>query len=850
MLSGLSVIQYDAGYAPYSCSWLLEPFSCSVWQVAKLAVASLPLFSCAFLKVGEMVSLKFSTLTTFFLSLFVVLIAGTSSRANDDIVAFLSSTENIVKKQSQSYERLLAQVSVLAKNTFDGKQWDKVRNDLQTANLTLQQTKKTGTETGVYRCLLQKKAYVTIGGVEMDLLAQLNVVGGRPQPTYTVPPSITVNNVAVFLSARKLDDDLGTAKKKFDKKTIIHQALSSRPVRETTESSPLLTNVEIGYGQKNYEIGSDEPSYRLQMTFAQADESKRVGRRLQCWVASSKNAASNEWKITGWKYQDFSPPSEAGNVASLLRRSVRQPNTSYQQVLRNSTHILQQAVLDKNWSEVVASLKDQGLIRETSNASEDVHDYVIAEDVFKTNEGHSFDFYVQLWKKRKTSINSPTQSVVGRAVAGLRAKPSIPYKRAVGDAIFGNDKAIQKALLSDEAKESGLKYPIVDSIYLEYDLIFDRWISWHSWGFDVRLEFVKAKNDKSSRKRVSFTIPSSLDPPNQNGWTKIVRGFTSKDLVGEAQFRGGSESHSTNSGVKSNHDILDSVFLTKKGVPRWKANVERWPEQVKAYSAGDLRTLNSNIQALTVESREIYGEDFAALARFAKLSVLDLVNCEGLRDEDLRHLSGLAELKKIKLSGEIIHGDGFKHLQGLSKLTHLSLASSKRLTDQGVAELAKLKHLTYLSLHWSSELTDAQLVKISELFNLKEFSIWGSQRITDKGLGSILALENLEAFKCSHSSEVSAKGIEELKSLKQLNQITLGYMSQLDDVMIPLTKIKSLEYVTIHGLKITDKSIQQFRKLPNLKRVYLDGCDVTKAGVENLKSGLKTDHKVEFELDN
>ena len=98
-----------------------------------------------------MVSLKFSTLTTFFLSLFVVLIAGTSSRANDDIVAFLSSTENIVKKQSQSYERLLAQVSVLAKNTFDGKQWDKVRNDLQTANLTLQQTKKTGTETGVYR---------------------------------------------------------------------------------------------------------------------------------------------------------------------------------------------------------------------------------------------------------------------------------------------------------------------------------------------------------------------------------------------------------------------------------------------------------------------------------------------------------------------------------------------------------------------------------------------------------------------------------------------------------------------------------------------------------------------------
>ena len=124
-----------------------------------------------------MVSLKFSTLTTFFLSLFVVLIAGTSSRANDDIVAFLSSTENIVKKQSQSYERLLAQVSVLAKNTFDGKQWDKVRNDLQTANLTLQQTKKTGTETGVYRCLLQKKAYVTIGGVEMDLLAQLNVVG-------------------------------------------------------------------------------------------------------------------------------------------------------------------------------------------------------------------------------------------------------------------------------------------------------------------------------------------------------------------------------------------------------------------------------------------------------------------------------------------------------------------------------------------------------------------------------------------------------------------------------------------------------------------------------------------------
>ena len=75
----------------------------------------------------------------------------------------------------------------------------------------------------------------------------------------------------------------------------------------------------------------------------------------------------------------------------------------------------------------------------------------------------------------------------------------------------------------------------------------------------------------------------------------------------------------------------------------------------------------------------------------------------------------------------------------------------------------------------------------------------------------------------------------------------MGCMPLHDDAIQLLLQIKSLEYVEIHGLEITDRGIQVLSDLTALKRIYIDGCrNVTTEGVNKLISNLKGDYVLDY----
>lgn len=302
----------------------------------------------------------------------------------------------------------------------------------------------------------------------------------------------------------------------------------------------------------------------------------------------------------------------------------------------------------------------------------------------------------------------------------------------------------------------GDKRPILHKVTVSHDVIFNRFIKWNPQGYHISFEFVRKKGDDSSYQRMYASIPTNLGPPLHGEWRQIVKEYTRDDRLGEVSVRGGSES------IDGPHSI--HVFLTNKGAPRWRTEEDVPPAPLVAYSVGDLKSLPSSGVALSVDSQEIYDDDLVPLRRFSNLQSLDIGQCEGVTDKGLQHLSMLKDLKRLTLAGEVLTGTGFKHLNKLGNLTHVTLYSSGCLTDRGIAEIAKMKQLTTLDLNWAAELTDSQLESLSNLKELRGLSIGGSRQITDKGLAHVAKIHQLEQLSFGHSKAITPKGISHLST--------------------------------------------------------------------------------------
>ena len=157
-----------------------------------------------------------------------------------------------------------------------------------------------------------------------------------------------------------------------------------------------------------------------------------------------------------------------------------------------------------------------------------------------------------------------------------------------------------------------------------------------------------------------------------------------------------------------------------------------------------------------------------------------------LTDRGLRHLSGLKQLRTLKLINTNITGHGLDCLKDLPALEELDLPliafspdvarvlggmqSLRRfryadVTDESLAEFARLSGLEELELFGDS-VTDRGAEHLKRLVELRKLSIRGS-RFTDQGLQQLAGLPHLEYLDVRYSvGSLSAAGVTQFQTQK------------------------------------------------------------------------------------
>jgi len=152
-----------------------------------------------------------------------------------------------------------------------------------------------------------------------------------------------------------------------------------------------------------------------------------------------------------------------------------------------------------------------------------------------------------------------------------------------------------------------------------------------------------------------------------------------------------------------------------------------------------------------------------------------------ITDEGLAHLARLSNLKRLNLANTSVGDEGVSHLKGLTSLEALDL-SGTAVSDHGLAALKGLRNLQDLKLRCdalsSSSVTDAGLRSVGELKALKTLQLPGAS-ITDAGLARLQGLADLEDLDVSGfpsgNMKLTDAGLSHLKSLSKLRVLKVKH---------------------------------------------------------------------------
>jgi hypothetical protein len=221
----------------------------------------------------------------------------------------------------------------------------------------------------------------------------------------------------------------------------------------------------------------------------------------------------------------------------------------------------------------------------------------------------------------------------------------------------------------------------------------------------------------------------------------------------------------------------------------------------------------------------------------------EVADCSKWTDDDFKLLAQLTRLKSLSFGP----GLGDAHLPllaGLSELdtlqTNLSL-----ITDDGVKGLAGFKSLKIVKFfHPCKAFTGTGLAALAEMAALERLTVAGSLAFNDDGMAAVGKLTRLKEFRTWHAGQ-TLEGVKKLKGLTSLKHLTLGQRlaykpptTVADDTLDVLAELTSLETLQLEEARLKVDALAQLKRLPELKKLTLEGIDLAEADVEKLKGEM------------
>jgi hypothetical protein len=200
-------------------------------------------------------------------------------------------------------------------------------------------------------------------------------------------------------------------------------------------------------------------------------------------------------------------------------------------------------------------------------------------------------------------------------------------------------------------------------------------------------------------------------------------------------------------------------------------------------------------------------------------------NAKGIDDSSIKRLAKL-NLEGFVTDGSSLTDEAFRYLATMKSLKNLSFYhpafGKKGFTGSGFALLIDLPELETLTFAGTSTGEEA-MAAIGELTQLKQLSTWHTQQTDPRNL-YLLKLTNLRSLKLGNSlSKYDGKPRQPC-----LTEVTLGTIAQM----------KSLENIELTEMQLTFPVIEQLSALPNLKKLKLEGVDISTKDVDKLRAKM------------
>ncbi len=235
------------------------------------------------------------------------------------------------------------------------------------------------------------------------------------------------------------------------------------------------------------------------------------------------------------------------------------------------------------------------------------------------------------------------------------------------------------------------------------------------------------------------------------------------------------------------------------------------------------------LQELDATNSNIQDEDLSKLlAKFKKLSTINLSQCDEMSNKSLKILSG-SSVKRLILDYANINDEGMAYLENVP-LTQLRLVGCHHVTDNGMAALKKMP-LTHFTLSDCS-ITEEGLtcLKEKQLQSLDLCGVWLSDKAFE--MFSSMPLQRLSLTRCG--SDFTKKGLECLPA--SLKHLELASQSHITDVELEALASYALEHVSVMNCaQITDRGLMALANVHSLTELTISSCyRITNAGLAHL----------------
>ena len=223
----------------------------------------------------------------------------------------------------------------------------------------------------------------------------------------------------------------------------------------------------------------------------------------------------------------------------------------------------------------------------------------------------------------------------------------------------------------------------------------------------------------------------------------------------------------------------------------------------------------------------------------------------GIEVPDPSRLSGdaLEKIAQLTHLQKLSFGKGLNNKQ-LSIVTRLPDVTSfttngSDLDDEAVGQLSQFKKLHVLTFfHPGNHFRGTGLEKLAALPNLESLTVAGTAVFGNEGMSAISKLQHLKSLRVWHTN-ADSRGVAFLKSVPGLTTVTLGQRLSLkpptmvaDDTLGVLASMKSLESISLSESRLSLEALSQLKQLPALRRLTLDGIEISESDVEKLRTVL------------